>query len=566
MTDPLFLELQEALAGRYSLLEELGRGGMGVVYLAREVRLDRLVAIKLLPPALAAVPDLRERFLREARTAARLTHPHIIPVYAADEAGRFAFFAMAYIRGETLATRVARLGPRPPEEVARVVRQAAFALAYAHAQGVVHRDVKPENILLEGDSQHVMLADFGIAQTEGSATDPARRIGTPLWMAPEQLAGEAIDARADLYALGQVARFALTGRRPGESSTSLPARMSTIVARASAADPAARYQSAEEMAGALEAVGQRPRVAAALERWVANGEALRPSDAYLSVMLLAPVTVLLDLLMDGLFQSLGRYDQAVALWISLLAPLTIWSGLRFAELRRLLRAGFTRRDMIEAIAIRSRALDETAEPVARPAVSNVIRGVLCGGLIAGGLALSGTFLASAASDGSLTIAGIYTASAGLVAAWRVWRKGLGPAANAGLDTRRKFWAGAWGRFAERIAAWKLRRETSTEALAAQPTEIGLAHVAGRMFAALSAGQRQALGDLPALLERLEARARAAREAGSEQELAAAVTALETIRLDLLRLAAGQGRGLTEDLEAVRNIGAQVDKLQHTPVT
>src|SRR5689334_20827208 len=147
--DRLFVDFQSAVAGRYSLEREVGRGGMGIVYLAREVRLDRPVAIKLLPPAIAGNPDIRERFTREARTAARLSHPSIVPIYAVDEVGDFVFYVMAYVDGTTLGERVASRGPLPPDDVVRITREIAWALAYAHAQGVVHRDVKPANILIE---------------------------------------------------------------------------------------------------------------------------------------------------------------------------------------------------------------------------------------------------------------------------------------------------------------------------------------------------------------------------------------------------------------------------------
>ncbi|MCX5759969.1 MAG: serine/threonine-protein kinase, partial [Gemmatimonadetes bacterium] len=147
--DDLFLAFQSALAGRYSIDRELGRGGMGVVYLATEVDLDRLVAIKLLPPDRAADAVLRERFLREARLAAKLSHPNIIPIHAVDEADGFVYYVMSYVDGETLSQRVRSRGPLGASDGVRVLRETAWALASAHAQGVVHRDVKPDNILIE---------------------------------------------------------------------------------------------------------------------------------------------------------------------------------------------------------------------------------------------------------------------------------------------------------------------------------------------------------------------------------------------------------------------------------
>ena len=144
-----FLALQTALAGRYSLERELGRGGMGIVFLAREVALDRLVALKLLPPEMAAQPEVRERFLKEARTAARLSHPNIVPIYAVDEIDEFVFFVMAYIDGGTLGDRIRERGPLSSSDAVRLLREVSWALGHAHLQGVVHRDVKPDNILLE---------------------------------------------------------------------------------------------------------------------------------------------------------------------------------------------------------------------------------------------------------------------------------------------------------------------------------------------------------------------------------------------------------------------------------
>jgi serine/threonine-protein kinase len=137
---------------------------MGIVYLARDLALERPVAIKLLPPALARLPGLRGRFLQEARTAARLSHPHIVPIHAVEDHGELVCFIMAYVPGETLAERVRAEGPLPTTTVSRIVQEVAWALAYAHQHGVIHRDVKPENILLERGSGRALVMDFGIAR------------------------------------------------------------------------------------------------------------------------------------------------------------------------------------------------------------------------------------------------------------------------------------------------------------------------------------------------------------------------------------------------------------------
>src|SRR5512144_1936568 len=223
MTHPStdFLELQSALAGEYSLERELGRGGMGVVYLARDVQLDRDVAIKVLPTHLAHTPAARERFVREARTAAGLSHPHIVPIHRVGEAGGFVFFVMSYVEGETLGERLRRDGPMPPAEAARVLREVAWALAYAHGRGIVHRDVKPDNILLEAGTGRALVTDFGIAHGgahAGPVTDPGKIMGTANFMSPEQAADEPIDGRSDIYSLGVVGYLALSGRLPFESA------------------------------------------------------------------------------------------------------------------------------------------------------------------------------------------------------------------------------------------------------------------------------------------------------------------------------------------------------------
>ena len=273
-----FLELQEAVSGRYTLERELGRGGMGVVFLARDSALDRPVALKLLPPYLAAQPELRERFVQEARVVARLSHPNIVTVYAAEQLGDLVYFAMAYIRGETLTQRVERAGPIPPAQATRMLQELAWGLGYAHANGVVHRDVKPDNILIEQASGRAMLADFGVAYAADASRQTAagQLIGTPHYVSPEQAYGNPLDGRSDLYSLGASAFFALTGRTlfdapspyavitkhlnepPPSLATvrpDLPRQLAVAVDRCLAKDPEQRFPSGEALAEALAATG-----------------------------------------------------------------------------------------------------------------------------------------------------------------------------------------------------------------------------------------------------------------------------------------------------------------------
>jgi hypothetical protein len=259
-----------ALRGQYDVQRELGRGGMGIVLLARDERLDRSVALKVLPPELAEVADTRERFLREARMAAQLSHPNIVPVYRADEIGGFAFFAMGFVDGETLADRIRDRGTLPAAEVVRVMREVAWALAYAHARGIVHRDVKPENILLERGSGRAIVTDFGIARADfnPSLTQDGLVLGTVFYMSPEQASGEPLDGRSDLYALGCIGFLALSGRLPFEGTSP----QGILVAHATKEPPALR-SVAPTVSPALAAVIDRCLRKRADDRF-ANGEAL----------------------------------------------------------------------------------------------------------------------------------------------------------------------------------------------------------------------------------------------------------------------------------------------------
>jgi serine/threonine protein kinase len=222
MTHPtldLFAALQAALAPQYRLERELGRGGMGVVFLATDATLDRRVAVKVIHPELAAHPSIARRFLAEARTIARVRHPGIVAVHSAGTHEGLLYYVMDEVAGESLRQRLAREGRLPPADVARIVGDLASALDAAGRAGVVHRDVKPENVLLDESTGRAMLADFGIAramvvETEASSTGQGVAVGTPSYMSPEQAAGEEIDGRSDLYALGVVAYEMLAGQPP----------------------------------------------------------------------------------------------------------------------------------------------------------------------------------------------------------------------------------------------------------------------------------------------------------------------------------------------------------------
>ncbi len=220
--------VERVLSANYELDREIGRGGMGIVYLARDRRLKRQVAVKVLPPELAFRGEIRSRFLREAETAAQLSHPNIVPIYSVDEREGLVYFVMAFVDGENLAVRLHRDGALPYDESRRYLLETARALAFAHERGVVHRDIKPDNILINREDGRVMVTDFGIARaiTDGSdarLTATGMAIGTPAYMSPEQSMGEReVDGRSDLYSLGVVGYQMLTGDLPF-NATSTPA-------------------------------------------------------------------------------------------------------------------------------------------------------------------------------------------------------------------------------------------------------------------------------------------------------------------------------------------------------
>ena len=305
--DPLRDHLQSALGSAFALERELGGGGMSRVFLAEERALGRRVVIKMLPPELSSEINA-ERFKREVRLAAQLQHPHIVPLLMAGEAGGLLYYTMPFVEGESLRTRLERERELPIGEAVKILRDVADALAYAHERGIVHRDIKPGNILL--DRQHAVVTDFGVAKalaaasrgdTDATLTSSGVVLGTPVYMAPEQaLCDPATDHRADLYALGAVAYEMLAGAPPftgpswqavlaaharqspepvSDRRKSLPAPLARLTMRLLEKEPADRPQSAEEVVRELEAVAAsassgmlapRPR-AQHRALWVASG-------------------------------------------------------------------------------------------------------------------------------------------------------------------------------------------------------------------------------------------------------------------------------------------------------
>ena len=626
--DADFIALQTALAGEYSLDRELGRGGMGIVYLAREVRLARAVAIKVLPRALAQRTELRDAFLRESRTVAGLNHPNIVQVYAAGERDGFVYIVMAYVEGVTLGERIRTRGPLLPGQAARVLREVAWALAYAHGAGIVHRDVSAENILLERGSERAIVTDFGIASAmQTAAFDESGHImGNAHYVSPEQAAGEPVDARSDLYSLGVVGYYTLTGRLPfdGETSAevviqqlnavapsitsiagSVPPRLAAAVERCLHKEPARRYRSAESFAEAIDLAFEHAKeIPAPLRSWINQGE--RELPARLAMLGMGTMT--------GISLAIAlRGPMLFLLPFGFLGTLSFLPAA--ARLRRILGDGYHVDDLHAALREHQLARSEEIEYERRQGSLGVRRGLRMLLLAS----LGGTAM------GAALAVQYYTLTAGIT---RFSQDMLGPVADMEWQTISLLFFSLVGvtaagvplagefirhRLSSRIAAasisfWKSRwgsRIAKVVGLGLAPaerpmlgmpvlTEVALGRATDHLFNALPKAARRELAALPETVRRLEGDAsrlresigalddqlaaferggdaldgesrsaleadlRSARSLAAER-LAATVAALESIRLDLLRLQMGSApiESVTATLDQARRIGDRI---------
>ncbi|MEP7326368.1 MAG: serine/threonine-protein kinase [Gemmatimonadota bacterium] len=612
---PEFLSLQQAVAGRFSLERELGRGGMGIVFLARDVALDRPVAIKLLPPHFAHLPELRSRFLREARTAARLSHPHIVPIHLVEELGALVFFVMAYVDGESLGDRVRGRGPITPTAARRLVQEVAWALGYAHQHGVIHRDIKPDNIMLDRASGRAMVTDFGIARLVEADTERAlgEIVGTVSYMSPEQALGQAVDGRSDLYSLGVTAFYALTGRLPfvgpnipavihqhvnvpaprlATQGMSVPAQLAETIDRCLTKEPSRRWPTGEALAESVALAGasapEVPPQVRSLLRLVREGA------AFLAVVgaVILPIVVLSDL--PRFLLTLSASGK-VYLGLMALAGLLGYPSKLLMAARRVLKDGYDAEHVRLGLVAEANAQVEelllkgdsgARQQKNRESLirwSPVVLGLSIV-MIAGGL-LGPDVTALAIGSASLLAAAV-----GLAARPAVEPES--PLRALGLVERMMI--GQFGSVLFRLAGLGLRRPDPVVS-GGEATEVVLASAVEDLFEGLAPAIRKRLASLPRVIHRLESHAIALRnreaaigdalvrveiKGGLEQQarqeavadelvsarvsvrerIGAAVGALENLRLGLLRLIAGVGSpdDLTADLERAQAIGDRID--------
>ncbi len=526
--DQEFFSLQEALAGRYSLQRELGRGGMGIVYLAHEVALDRPVALKLLPPRMASDPTLRERFMREARTAAKLSQPNIVPIYAVDDVSGFVFFTMAYVDGISLGAAIRDRGPLPAGEATRVLREVAWALAYAHGRGVVHRDVKPDNILLEAGGGRALVTDFGIAQvkeaTGGTGGDEV--LGTAEFMSPEQASGEPVDERSDIYSMGIVGYYMLTGRLPFEGETAAavlakhitqaapllnsvapeaPKHLAQAIDRCLAKAPEDRYADAEELAAALsQSIEVRREIPMPLRVF------LKQKREQLSGLPLWALFVVYSLVVVMVAAMAGESVLALSLLLMTITIGVVPIGMLLRMARQLLGSGYGHQELLFALKddLQTRreelAFERGVEE--RNWIDRMVFGLRYGGLAAMGVGTGLAYILDLNAISGVALGGLGALTLGGLAATMV---GL-PLSSVRAGSRRglpekgwiKFWESRLGKWLFKAAGVRLKGLPHAGSVYG-PTELAIGMAAERLFEELPTAARKDLGGLPGLVSRLE---------------------------------------------------------------
>lgn len=605
---PEFLQLQEALAGRFSLERELGRGGMAVVFLARDVALDRAVAIKLLPEALAEDDELRDRFLREARTAAKLSHPNIVPIHLVESAGSLVYFVMTYVDGETLGQRIRRAGPMPPSQVTRLVQEAAWALAYAHGRGIVHRDVKPDNILLDKDTGRAMLTDFGIASVvgAGTASRPGEILGTAHYMSPEQAMAAPLDGRSDLFSLGITAFYALTGSLPFEGphlpaivrrivsepapnvaavKAGVPPALADAVDRCLAKRADDRFVSGEELAEAIGSAVVTTEIAPQLRYFI---KSLAQLD------LLAFYVWLTVAAVPAMVSALWPKDRMTVIYVAFttISPIVAVVASLLRATRHLIKAGLGPADVLLAYEREVRARREEAEsvalagPIASAGLARRRRRWLMTGHVSAVASVASIVAAKLAHSFGATPKSFLTigiplgAMAGMCylaanALKRAMERGADsiPPKFLGIGRTEKLvtsWLMPW---LFRVAGRGLTVRQQNEPPARERTEVLVAAAVSDLFARLPRQLQARFADVPGVIHRLETEAERLRaqqdasgpmnaeaRARARERLATAVAALESLRLDMLRLESGIATpdDLTATFERARAISAAVD--------
>ena len=579
--DAGFIALQSALAGEYSLDHEVGRGGMGIVYLAREVRLARPVAIKVLPPELAARADLRDAFLRESQTIAGLNHPNIVQVYAAGERAGFVYMVMAYVDGiqyardypeaakkiakvgdvrpnyekivalkpdvveRVVGERIRSRGPLLPGQAARVLREVAWALAYAHGAGIVHRDISAENIMLERAGERAIVMDFGLASAMQTAalTHDGLVMGNAHYVSPEQAAGEPVDARSDLYSLGITGFYALTGQLPFDGPTSadvvaahlstaapsitsvagsVPPRLAAAVERCLHKLPIRRYRNAESFAEAIDLAFEHAKeIPAPLRSWINQGE--RELPARLAMVGIGAIT---GTIFATALRGVGIPFLGNVL-IDFFVPFAMLGGLSalpaLTRLRRVLAEGYHTDDLHAALREHQLARSEEIEYERRqgsPTVRRWLR-ILLGSSL-GGVGISGyliveylrfsrvtqftgtTFAEFAqlellmASTLLLSLVGLTLSAVPLIG--EVVRYRLASRITFASIT---FWKNKWGARVAKLAGLGLKPAHRPALGMPVLTEVALGRATDHLFHALPKATRKELAALPETVRNIE---------------------------------------------------------------